>query len=110
MTVSCTATISAFRPFRAAGAVFERDADGREAVADGVAGGEVLCGAGVGSELDEQFHHRVGRVRAPASPFGTAGAVFERDAGGGEAVADFVGDGEVFVFAGGGSQVDHEGH
>ena len=49
-------------------------------------------------------------LRAAAGPFGAAGAVFERDAGGGEAVADLVGDGEVFVLAGGCSQVDHERH
>src|SRR5689334_12615481 len=43
-------------------------------------------------------------------PFGGAGAVFEGDAEGGDGVAYFVGDGEVFVFASGGAEVDDEGH
>ena len=94
-------------PFGAAGAVFEGDADGGEAVADGVGGGEVFGGAGVGAELDQELHEAVGGCRRPlkrtrrglsgGGPFGAAGAVFEHDAGWGEAVADFVGDGEVFV-------------
>ena len=37
---------------------------------------------------------------SPPGPLGAAGAVFERDAGRGEAVADFVGDGEVLVLGG----------
>ena len=47
------ASSTILRPLGAAGAVFERDADGGEAVADRVAGGEVFGGAGVGAELDQ---------------------------------------------------------
>ncbi len=52
--------ISCPGPLSAAGPIFERNTDGRETVADGVAGCEVFCCAGVGASP------RVGPFEAPA--------------------------------------------
>ena len=51
-----------FRPLRSTRAVFERDADVPQPVADRVAGGEVFGGAGVGPKLDQQLDNAAGIV------------------------------------------------
>ena len=51
------AACAAAGPLGAAGAVFERDADRAQRVADLVGDGEVLVLAGRGAELDHQRHH-----------------------------------------------------
>ena len=66
--------LAAAGPFGAAGAVFELDAGGRQAVADGVGGGEVLRLAGFGAEVDDQLHHFGEQVVVGATP-GCAGGL-----------------------------------
>ena len=76
-------------------------AGGGEAVTDFVAGSEVFGVAGVGAELDQEVYHAIDSTGGASGtrrkrPFAAAGAVFERDAGGGEAVdVCFVGAAEV---------------